>query len=289
MNNLTILIPLYRSARWTQILRENIASHLNAGSQVILSDKHCHDDTIFKLQHEFQCAQLRAFHDDSNEGWVANINAMIGSVETDFFRILPHDDSSTARQSGNLLEAFSYSPDAVVSYGIVKKLQLETNELSYSAPRQHEEEGDNIRWGISAFGSGAYPGAFKGVVKTMLPGKGRMFIKPTKTSTCSERLWLSGLRMYGKFLLTEKEMLLKRFYEESTHRQWQREAWERADFASVLCNYINDMQLEEKRRQAYCRQVWEGEYSKYLPTQKNQKNALSDHLVFRDVELKMSV
>ncbi|MCH2076548.1 MAG: glycosyltransferase [Rhodobacteraceae bacterium] len=272
MNNLTIIIPLYKSKRWASSLRENIASHLDAGCQVLLSDKHGLDDTLTVLEREFASDRLKAFRDNSEEGWVENINLLISRVETDFFRILPHDDSSTAEQSGYLLDALVAAPQAVASYGIVRNLQMDTGESRFTQPKAVEEDGPNIPWGIAAFYTAAYSGAFKGVVRTELPNAGRLFIKRTQTSTDSERLWLSALRMHGKIMLVEREVLLKRYYEESTHQQWKREAWERADYASVLCDYIKDMDVPEDLARGYCREIWENEYHRYRRTLRRQES-----------------
>jgi CRISPR/Cas system CMR-associated protein Cmr5 small subunit len=68
---------------------------------------------------------------------------------------------------------------------------------------------------------GYYDGAFKGMIDNKVVKKYGLLIKPTPTLVWSERLWLNALRMTGKFVLSNKLMMAKRYYKESTHAQWK--------------------------------------------------------------------
>ena len=90
MPRISILIPLYRSSRFQDVIAENIRALSDPDVEVILSDRNGDDSIAKALRADGLLSDRVKFNVSSdNRDWVDNINALIESASGDYFRILP--------------------------------------------------------------------------------------------------------------------------------------------------------------------------------------------------------
>ncbi len=222
--------------------------------KVLLSDQHGHDDCAERLRQRYAGHEnIRVLANDTGGDWVANINVLIKACETEFFRILPHDDMSGLEDLAALHQALLDTPDAVLSFGPVHAETLEgeplpaRNELNLDEAERNGEPWDRLE-GARLFSTGRFSGAFKGLVRAAAVRRHRLWIERTDRLIHSERAWLAGLAFVGRFTYAPRGGLRKRYHPDSTHAQWNVEA---ADFVSttrVMINYANRLLENETDR-----------------------------------------
>ena len=246
MHNLTCLIPLYRSWRFRKIIRANIDAHLNHGASIIVSDRHSFDKTIDYLKHRYSHnAQITFIALNDEVDWVDNINNMIEQVKSDFFRIIPHDDTASSKSSELLLKALETNNGAVLASGIVHAKNL----FNFRIPKRDElnqsEYKESLDWtindAVSVYSQSRFAGAFKGVIRTKSIVQTNVYIKKTPSLVHSERTWLFALAMLGKFCFVPQSILIKRYYSNSTQKSWTYSDQATIDAANVMSDYCDQI------------------------------------------------
>src|SRR5687767_1327748 len=91
---LTLLFPLYRSIRFIDNLRKHFNQLKNPRFNIIVSDRHCHDDCLQVLKSEYAHDNRFSFH-AATDGirWVDHYNYLIQQVTGKYFTFVPHDDN----------------------------------------------------------------------------------------------------------------------------------------------------------------------------------------------------
>jgi len=247
LSRLTCAIPLYRSLRFRELVCDNIDRHLRRGASIVIGDRHGLDDfPSFLLARYGKSDRVRILRRNDGGSWVENINTLLRETRTPFVRILPHDDSSTGESSRLLLEALVAAPDAVVATGRVTATDLQGQRLAErDEPREglgHARTGmGSVESALPLFWSGAFAGAFKGVVRCASLRRHGLWIQPTRTLVHSERAWLFALGLIGRFLFLPEATLIKRYHAESTHRRWRHTPETVMDAAATMSHYIDDL------------------------------------------------
>jgi hypothetical protein len=256
MKKLSCLIPLYRSRRFLEILRANIDAHLALGAEVIVSDRHLLDDTTTVLADQYRGEpHVRIVEADDQLDWVDNINILISECRTEYFRITPHDDTATTESSHRLVEALDRDSAATLAYGIVKAYTLEGRPLPGNDHLNAQEKPGIAEWNLedalSLFWTGRYGGSFKGVVRAEPARNAKLLIKKTPTLVHAERAWLFALALRGPFTFVPDSTLVKRYYDDSTHKSWRHTGQTLLDVAATMQEYCAEL-LEDSilRRQA---------------------------------------
>ena len=248
--SLTCLIPLYGSQRFRSIVLMNIDEHLNAGMKVIVSDRHFKDNLIEEIETRYQDnPSVLTIQKNDEVDWVENINNMIEIVDTDYFRILPHDDSTDANSTQLLIDALENDTSAILATGIIFAGDLFGGRLPEKDELNIQDANLSSKWCIedclSFYWKGRFAGSFKGVVRSTPVQTLRLLIEKTPTLVHSERTWLFALTLIGKFIFVPQSILLKRYYATSTHRQWESSEKTTLDAASVMANYCERL-LDDK-------------------------------------------
>ncbi len=247
MHDVSLLIPLYRSNRFFDVVCENIRTVLLQGGSVIVSDQERGDDCIERLQAKFgQEPRFLALDEAEAGNWVSNINRLIRSVRTDFFRVVPHDDSASAQSNTALRAQLVAHPDAVLCFGPVVAIDLAGARLpELDQSNAHYEGLETEPWNIDAFSdlfwSGRFGGAFKGMVRRSAIEAHDLLIRETPRLEHSERAWLFALALTGRFVFARDGILTKRYYADSTHKSWAFGARERADTTALMRSYVRDL------------------------------------------------
>jgi hypothetical protein len=247
MHDVTALIPLYRSRRFFDIICQNVEGVLARGGRVIVSDQQRHDDCACLLQQAYGGHEnFQVLDWCENGNWVSNINRLIASVTTEFFRMIPHDDSAGPEAFQALRAELVARPDAILSFGPVTAIDLSGNRLPERDQTQERESGLNAQeWNVldvaDLFWTGRFGGAFKGMVRMRPVLQHDLLIRPTPSLEHSERAWLLALALVGRFVLAPQGHLTKRYYEDSTHRQWKFGPRENAEATAMMRGYVRDI------------------------------------------------
>jgi hypothetical protein len=266
--SLTVLIPLYRSQRFSAIVDETISSHVAAGAQVILSDRHQLDTYAAQLSARYcNHNQVRVICAKDALSWVDNINLLMQEVKTPFFRILPHDDSTTVIASQALVQALIDNEDKILATGFIRAIDIDNKRLSdrdrmYPMPA-YVRQSWSIEKALDLFFSGFYPGAFKGVIRTEQIKKHSLTIIPTPTLIDAERCWLFALHLIADFCFVEMDTLYKRHYADSTHRQWTRSAQNPLHNAEVLIAYCKQVLDDQSLRMMAEKHIHQNSFIRY--------------------------
>lgn len=273
---LTCLIPLYGSEKFRSIVLKNIHEHLNSGMHVIVSDRHFKDNLIDEIEAQFHdnpsVLTLKAI-DEAD--WVENINSMIQIVKTDYFRILPHDDSASGDSSKLLVDALERDESAILATGIVHAKNLLGLRITKRDQLNTEEINSTNDWSTESclefFWKGRFAGAFKGVVRTEPIKRHNLLIEKTPTLVHSERTWLFALALLGKYLVVPQSKLIKRYYSTSTHKQWKYSEQTTLDATNVMAGYC-DRLIEDKD---LSRRVKFNLFYNALRTRRRQPNSIT--------------
>lgn len=230
----------------------NISKHLEYDCEILISDQHLLDNTIDRLQQTFaNYPQIKFFMSNQELNWVENINLLVKNSGGEFIRILPHDDSSDWQSTNALYQAIQSSPKAIMSYGQILAYDLEGTRLPEKDENTnlnaiHRKTGNHNIEGIELFWCGYHLGAFKGLVRRSFIEQYQLEIITTPTLIHSERLWLAALRLIGDFVFIDREILHKRYYQDSTHRQWNIIPQSKIDSATILDQYIQKLLADDK-------------------------------------------
>lgn len=243
---ITILIPLYASAPWLAVIEKNVEEALSIGADVIISDRHGLDDALDRLRRRYAGNQnVRFLGKRDGADFVDNINGLIAEANGRYIRIVPHDDDASAQSTTMLLDALENDPLAVLAYGDVEYLDRHGTREPRRDTLHGQEPVAPGNWGLSfvlpIFWTTRYNGAFKALIRNDVIKKRGLAIKKIPKIWYSERAWLFGLGLAGRFHRVPGFMLRKRYYEESTHRQWRRTSEITLGGAEVLKQYSEQL------------------------------------------------
>jgi len=255
MPKTSVLIPLYRSSRFYDVIRDNIEALLDCDVEIVLSDRNG-DETLFgRLAWRFGRHPKIRFLKASDDGdWIDNANALIAAAEGEYVRILPHDDSAGAEDLAALEAVLDAAPEAVLAFGRVLAIAPDRTRLPGRDQLNAAEERAGRDWTISdaapLFWTGRFAGAFKGLVRTRTIRERDLAIRKTATGANSERCWLFGLALAGAFRVAPGSTLVKRYYAESTSRSWRRTPETIRDAARTMAGYARS-QIADPDVRAY--------------------------------------
>ncbi len=242
MAKVSCLFPLYRSRRFERVITDNIDSIIDADVEILISDRHCDDDCVDRLRSRYAGRDNVRFMVASDRAdWVDNINGLIAEADGEYLRILPHDDSSDLFALTRLVDALDAAPDAVLAYGAVEAVDIDGNRLPEKDALNAGEDPAERRWklrdALPLFWQGRFNGSFKGLVRTGVLRRAGLHIRKTPHLAHSERAWLFGLALCGRFQFVPGVMLTKRYYETSTHRSWPNTGQIILDAADLMAAY----------------------------------------------------
>ena len=247
MQDVSVLIPLYKSARFLTNLQALIPPLLEAGIHVLVSDRHGADDTLDILQARFdRWPRFRTFQSTDGLDWVHNINGLIEVVQTPFFRIVMHDDLIDPASLVALRDVMTRDRNTVLCFGPTFAEDLDGNRLpDLDELNPQEKFGTSSTTGTpdlaDIFWNWRYRGAFKGLIRTQPVHRQALYIRRTPTSALSERAWLCALALLGDIRFAASGSYIKRYYDSSTHRSWQITDGTRRDAVDAILAYVDEL------------------------------------------------
>jgi hypothetical protein len=238
------LIPLYRSARFLDIIADNIAAIIDGDVEIILSDRHGDADCRTALKQRFGSAPNIAYIVEADDAdWVENMNGLLRRASGRYLRILPHDDTSPRGAHEALLAALEANPDAVGAYGPIEAIGFDGTRMPRQDQPNDEEDAGATGWRLDdplpLFWTGRFGGAFKGLFRGDVIRARSLFIRKTPALMHSERAWLFGMGLAGRFRFVPEALLVKRYHATSAHRGWRPSAAALLDAAEAMAGYLD--------------------------------------------------
>lgn len=250
------LIPLYRSARFIDSIAHNVFHLARPTSEIILADRNGDTALCDMLRVLFAgLPNVTVLCDDTDVSWVGNIQGLMAQVQGTYFQIVPHDDKTSRHAVDQLCDTLDASPDAVLAYGKTQAYDMSWNRIGNAESRDIVDDRPSGAWHINdsleMLWTGRFNGAFKGVIRADVLKKQALAFKASQTTILSERAWLAALAMTGRLAWVPLVMLEKRFYPESTHRQWVVTPEVIDDLRDMLIDYATTIFATSPERRNY--------------------------------------
>jgi GT2 family glycosyltransferase len=259
---ITVAIPLYRSAPFYESICANIESMPTKGVEILVSDRHCLDDTLGRLRARFAGdPRVRWLAARDTLDWVQHINLLLREGRGDYWRLLPHDDLSPPGSLEALAQALDRDPQAILAYGPTKAIDAAGRPLpERDRPHPHPIP-DGAPWTLGLvldlFWDGHCDGAFKGLLRRRVVLEAGHSIEPTLDLILPERAWLFGLALLGPLRFVPEAQYLKRFHPQSTHAQWQIRGRHTASVTATMIRCLGRQVVDRRlRRLAALYLIW---------------------------------
>ena len=242
----TVVIPLFKSARFFDTIIANIDAIPARNIEILISDRHCYDDTIDRLAERYAGnPQIRCLKYRDKLDWVEHINTLLEEAQGDYWRFLPHDDLSPAGSLEALISALDSNADAILAYGPTRAIDGEGRPLpERDRPNPHPveaEDGWTLGLVLQMFWKGYFDGAFKGLIRRKIVMENKLLIRSTREQIFPERCWLFALCLLGRFHFVPEATYVKRFYEGSVHSRWTITGENFLSAAQVMSEYLHNL------------------------------------------------
>ncbi|MEM6281534.1 MAG: glycosyltransferase family A protein [Chloroflexota bacterium] len=242
----TVVIPLFKSRRFMPTIIANINALPAHGVEVLISDRHCHDDTIDQLAQRYaDDPRIRCLKHQDKLDWVAHINSLLEEAQGEYWRFLAHDDLSPAGSLEALIHALDSNTDAILAYGPIKAIDMNDNPLPERDKPDPHPAAAEASWtlgiALEMFWTGYFNGAFKGLVRRNIVMQSELLIRSTQDQIYPERCWLFALCLLGRFHFVPQATYVKRFYEGSVHSRWKITGRNYLSCAHVMSSYLCDL------------------------------------------------
>jgi GT2 family glycosyltransferase len=138
-------IPLFQSRRFLDGIIGNIGAIDYPNLEVIISDRHCADDTIDLLAERFASdRRIRCLKGSDQLNWVEHYNLLLRISSGRYFLWMAHDDYCPSDYISKLVSCLESRPDVVLAHGCLETVHLDDRPTSWSVrsdlPILSEEE-----------------------------------------------------------------------------------------------------------------------------------------------------
>ena len=219
---LTLLFPLYKSARFLDNLVRHFDQLTRPDISIIVSDRHGYDDTLDVLKQKYGNDPRFTFL-SANDGinWVKHYNFLIDQVNGRFFSFVPHDDQYQSDYFDVLVAELEKKPAAVMAFSQMHVTgdndwipDYSIFRENYTYPFSHEKY-------IRFLYSNIIGVAFRGVFRTFTVQKQKLYIKENEMVTMfQDYYWIFALLERGDFVYTEKTSCTKFFRKDGASGVW---------------------------------------------------------------------
>lgn len=241
----TVLIPLHRSAAWTEVVSGNV-ERLAGVARVVVSDATGRDDTLEVLRARRPGHVEFVGPRSLRPGWTAHCDDLVERVGTDYVMWLPHDDEIGADWVRDAEFALDANPDAVLACGPIRPIGEPGPALDVDpglTERQTAERAGRVLDLVRAEDWGAFGLLFRGVFRRT---------QATPLDAGDEDAWadvLWGIRMALRGPIAAiPAQYGKRWYAESTHATWSAPDLARSAWAADLAAALDDVPVAVLRR-----------------------------------------
>ena len=238
----SIGVPLYRSKRFLQTIVENLEAIAYPNVEVVVSDRHLHDDALDLLRQRYGADPRFRFLAGTDElDWVGHFNLLLREARGKYAVLMFHDDSYPGRYVGDLVEALEQVPEASLAFGRVDQESLDgfLPTLPFTSPPIPTGPWtmrDSLRmltiWQLWF--------AFRGMVRLDIVQRSNLYIRPTYRNIRADIYWVFALSLRGRLVYVPSCSCLKRFYRSSTGATWRFDLRQALDACRVLRSYCKD-------------------------------------------------
>lgn len=116
----TVCVPVWNGAGFVAETLSAILHQSHRALRVLVSVDRSDDDSLGACRRFESDLRVRVLARRERLGWVANINSLLGGIETDYFCVIPHDDLIDERYVETLLEALQGNPRAACSFADIE-------------------------------------------------------------------------------------------------------------------------------------------------------------------------
>lgn len=221
LDDVTVLMPLHRSARFSDVIEANLA-RLAGGVRIIVSDVDGSEPTLAALQARWSGEPSITWLGPRGigGGWVAHYNDLLARAETRYAMVLPHDDEIDLHYLTACRAALAADTDLIAAVGVI--VPVVGPGLRVPTPPGCPDPQAVARYRAAA---NAYlvhwdPGILaRAVVDTT-----RVRPLPTTTSRdeWADEVWTYGMCLDGPIACVPDAVYRKRFFDGSTHSTWGR-------------------------------------------------------------------
>jgi hypothetical protein len=179
------------------------------------------DQELRRLREEVEQQRWERLKHRDGLDLVGHLNALLQAANGEYWRFLPHDDLAPSGSLEALIAALDAHPDAVLAYGPTHAMDGEGRHLRERDRLNPHPEQAARDWTLGLelqmFWKGHYAGAFKGLIRRRVVMENGLLIRSTQGQVTSDRCWLFGLCLLGRFCFVPEATYKKRYYPESTH------------------------------------------------------------------------
>jgi glycosyltransferase involved in cell wall biosynthesis len=236
-------IPLYRSRRFLDNITKNLESITYENIEIIVSDRHCADDTIDILRDRYcHDPRFKFIKRVDQIDWVAHYNTLLGQFLGKYFIWIPHDDIYPGDYIHKLVSCLEEHPDAVCAFGRYEKVDLAAapDPLFFFKPPPISFEGNwTFHSAMKMFHWGGAK-AFRGLFRRDVIVEFNFFIRPALDTFAADDCWIFGLSLMAPFYFVSECACKKRFFPTSTSARIHCGIWHWINHWFVLRSYLED-------------------------------------------------
>ena len=254
---LSLAIPLYKSMPFIDNIRLNCEALTSMPNiEIIISDRHCLDDTIDHLKKEFgQDPRFKFLTSTDALTWTAHVNLLLSIARGTFFRVMPHDDIFPPGSLELLVQRLEKDPTVILAYGPTRALDVNGDRIPQRDRINTSPVAPFEPWQFKyslAFNERGYcDGAFKGLFRRKEIIEAGLYIRSTYELVGAERAWLFGMSLLGGLGEESNSIYLKRYHSQSTHAQWKITNRHNVSITRVMSGYLWDQKNIELSKRIY--------------------------------------
>lgn len=244
---LSLLFPLYRSKPHLPNLLKNLEQIAHQDFEVIISDRHCEDDTIDVLEAKFNNNQhFRFIKATDRIGWVDHYNLLLQQAKGKYFSWVPHDDIYPSEYFAVLVEEMEQQPSSLLCFSTMR---IEGNTWwapDYTVFKKDFHYPFSSKQYLQLLDSGLLGIPFRGVFKRQPIVEKKLWIRQNRSVTAYQDLfWVFALLQHGGFIYTEKTFCTKNFIEGSAHSGWKKKMMSKRNpyVLQMIFGYLFDSPL----------------------------------------------
>jgi hypothetical protein len=132
MSCVTVLIPAYKPTERFAATMASLAAQRHRELVVHVSLDHCDDQACPTLP-DMGRVDVTVTKQPRRLGWVANVNALLATVETPYFMVLSHDDCLTPCYIERAVDILVRRPHAVAAHGGIRWHGIRDGEIGQQA------------------------------------------------------------------------------------------------------------------------------------------------------------
>ena len=219
---LTLLFPLYRSGAFLQNLKAHFDQLKRPDINIIVSDRHCYDDTLHRLKERYGHDSRFTFLEAKDGiGWVKHYNLLIDQVTGKYFSFVPHDDLYEPDYFDVLVGELEKKPSAVMAFSRMDVAGDNDWIPDYSIFKEKYQYPFSAKQYMRFLYSNIIGVAFRGVFRSSTVFKEQLHIRESdKVTMYQDYYWIFALLQRGDFIYTEKTFCTKFFRKDGASGKW---------------------------------------------------------------------